>query len=55
LKETIAKTCRLTNLNINTQIQHHNPAQPMLYVNGNANFSINLKDEVLEENAAPAE
>jgi hypothetical protein len=46
LKETIAKTCRLTNLNINTQIQqHNNPGLPLLYINGNANFIISLKDE----------
>ena len=45
LKEIIAKTCRLTNLNINTQIQQqrHN-AQPMLHINGNATFTISLKD-----------
>ncbi len=46
LKATIAKTCRLTNLNINTQIQqHNNPGLPLLYINGNANFTISLKDE----------
>ena len=46
LKATIAKTCRLTNLNVNTQIQqHHNVAQPLLYINGNATFTISLKDE----------
>jgi hypothetical protein len=46
LKATIAKTCRLTNLNINTQIQqHNNPGLPLLYINGNANFIISLKDE----------
>jgi len=45
LLATIAKACRLTNLNINTQIQQHNdPAQPLLYVNGNASFVIGLKD-----------
>ena len=46
LKEIIARTCRLTNLNINTQIQQqrHN-AQPMLHINGNATFTISLKDE----------
>ena len=45
LKEIIARTCRLTNLNINTQIQQqrHN-AQPMLHINGNATFTISLKD-----------
>ena len=47
LKEIIARTCRLTNLNINTQIQQqrHN-AQPMLHINGNATFTISLKDAV---------
>ncbi len=46
LKATIAKTCRLTNLNINTQIQqHNNPSLPLLYINGNANFTISLKDD----------
>lgn len=49
LKATIAKTCRLTNLNINTQIQQHNNAQPLLYINGNASFTINLKDEQAED------
>ncbi len=45
LKATIAETCRLTSLNINTQIQqNHNAAQPLLYINGNASFTISLKD-----------
>jgi len=45
LMEIIAKTCRLTNLNINTQIQqHNNPGAPLLYINGNATFTISLKD-----------
>ena len=45
LKAVIAKTCRLTNLNINTQIQqHNNPGAPLLYINGNATFTISLKD-----------
>jgi hypothetical protein len=45
LKAIIAKTCRLTNLNINSQIQQHNTAQPpRLHINGNATFSISLKD-----------
>ena len=49
LKATIAKTCRLTNLNINTQIQqHNNPGAPLLYINGNANFTISLKDEAAD-------
>ncbi len=46
LKAVIAKTCRLTNLNINTQIQqHNNPGAPLLYINGNASFTIGLKDD----------
>ncbi len=46
LKEIIAETCRLTNLNINTQIQQHNNAQPpRLHINGNANVTIGLKDD----------
>ena len=46
LKAIIAKTCRLTNLNINTQIQQHNTAQPpRLHINGNASFTISLKNE----------
>ena len=46
LKAVIAKTCRLTSLNVNTQIQQqrHN-AQPMLHINGNATFTIGLKDD----------
>jgi hypothetical protein len=47
LKAIIAKTCRLTNLNVNSQIQQHNTAQPpRLHINGNATFTISLKDEV---------
>ena len=47
LKAVIAKTCRLTNLNVNTQIQQqrHNAAQPMIHINGNATFTIGLKDD----------
>ena len=47
LKAVIAKTCRLTSLNVNTQIQqhHHNAAQPLLHINGNASFTIGLKDD----------
>ena len=47
LEATIAETCRLTNLNVNTQIEHqyrHNTVQPHLRINGNATFSITLKD-----------
>ena len=46
LKAVIAKTCRLTNLSVNTQIQQrHNTAQPLLHINGNASFTIGLKDD----------
>ena len=44
LKAIIAKTCRLTGLNINTQIQQHNNQPPRLHINGNATFTISLKD-----------
>jgi hypothetical protein len=46
LKAIIAKTCRLANLNISTQIQNYQNQNPiMLHVNGNANFVISLKDD----------
>lgn len=45
LKATIAKTCRMTNLNISSQIREHgNQGAVKLYLNGNAQFSITLKD-----------
>ncbi len=44
LKETIAETCRLTNLNVSTNVQHQSGNNPvMLNLNGNAQFSISLK------------
>lgn len=49
LKAAIAETCRLTHLNINTQVQQHQPGQPMIYINGNATFSITLKDAAAKE------
>ena len=49
LKEVIADTCRLTNLNISTQIQNYNNGQPiMLYINGNANFAVRMKENTEE-------
>ncbi len=46
MKSVIAEACRLTNMNISTQIQNYNNQNPvMLYVNGSANFTISLKDE----------
>jgi hypothetical protein len=45
LKETIAKTCRLTNLNISAQIRDQNNRGPIkLHLNGNAQFAITLKE-----------
>ncbi len=44
LKETIAETCRLTNLNVSTNVQlQPNRSPPMLNLNGNAQFAISLK------------
>ena len=49
MKTVIAEACRLTNINVSTQIQNYNNGQPvMLYVNGNANFTISLKAESAE-------
>lgn len=46
LLDTIAETCRLTNLNVSTQIRRKNAANPIsLYVSGNAQFAISLKPE----------
>jgi hypothetical protein len=46
MRSVIAESCRLTNLNLSTQIQNHNNGQPlMLYVNASANFTIALKDD----------
>ena len=45
LKETIAKTCRLTKLNVSAQLREQNNQKPLkLYINGNAQFLITLKD-----------
>lgn len=45
LKETIAKTCRLTNLNVSAQIrEQYNQTPTALYLNGNAQFVITLKE-----------
>ncbi|MGI9384733.1 MAG: hypothetical protein ACR2PO_16395 [Methyloligellaceae bacterium] len=45
LKESIAETCRLTNVNVSTQVrrQGHDPALS-LYLNGSAQFAISLKN-----------
>ena len=48
LEEVIAESCRLTHINVSTQVQHHNnPAT--LYVNGNATFAITLKEPATAE------
>lgn len=47
LTETIAKTCRLSGLTINVNMQNRNrsnQAQTYLYVKSNARYSITLKD-----------
>ena len=45
LKATIAKTCRLTNLNISAQVREQNHQRPIkLYLNGNAQYAITLKE-----------
>lgn len=44
--EVIAQTCKLTNLNVSTQIQNYNNQAPLqIYINSNANFAITLKGE----------
>ena len=49
LKETIAKTCRLTNLNVSAQLREQNNKNPLkLYINGNAQFIITLKDSLAQ-------
>ncbi len=46
LKETIAETCRLTNLSVSTNVQHRSGNNPvMLNLNGNAQFAISLKSD----------
>ncbi|MEM7224362.1 MAG: hypothetical protein AAF495_15385 [Pseudomonadota bacterium] len=46
LKSVVARTCRLTNLNVNAQVRtQHNPPTLQLYINGGGNFSITLKGE----------
>lgn len=45
LKATIAKTCRLTNLNVSAQLRERKNVPASLYLNGNAQFAITLKEE----------
>ena len=49
LKETIAKTCRLTKLNVSAQLREQKNQNPFrLYINGNAQFVITLKDNLAQ-------
>lgn len=44
LIDSIAASCRLTGINVSTQIQHQSGSNPpMLYLNGSAQFAITLK------------
>jgi len=46
LMATIAKTCRLTNINLSTRVQNNNNRSPVnLQISGNVSFSISLKDD----------
>ncbi len=45
LEATIAKTCRLIDISIATEVVQRNDAAPLLYISGNANFTINLKGD----------
>ena len=50
MTSVIAEACQLTNMNISTQIQNYHNQNPVtLYVNGNANFTISLKEDAAEE------
>ncbi len=45
LKAIIAETCRLTSLNVNSQLRNQHSNQPVsLYVNGSARYLITLKN-----------
>jgi hypothetical protein len=44
LKATIAETCRLTSLNVNSQLRNQHGNKPVsLYINGSARYLISLK------------
>ena len=46
LMETIAQSCRLTSMNVSTQLRHQNRNTPyMLHLNGSAQFAITLKGD----------
>ena len=47
LLETIAKTCRLSNLNVSTRLRERSNQVPMkLNLSGNSRYQITLKDEM---------
>lgn len=49
LKDTIAKTCRLTNRNVSAQLREQKNQNPFrLYINGSAQFVITLKDNLAQ-------
>jgi hypothetical protein len=45
LMATIAKTCRLTSLNISAQVRQRGNMPAVLFLNCNAHFAITLKDD----------
>ena len=45
LRNTIAETCQLTNLNVSSQLRHQHNQPNSLYINGSAQFSITLKPQ----------
>ncbi len=49
LLATIAETCILTSLHVSTNVRQQNyyATQPLLYIDGNADFTITLKNEAV--------
>jgi len=49
LLATIAKTCIPTSLHVSTNVRQQNyyATEPLLYIDGNADFTITLKDEAV--------
>ncbi len=43
LLDSIASACQLTRLNVQSNIQRHQPAQPMGQVSANASYRVTLK------------
>lgn len=44
LRETIARSCKLTSLNVSSQMRQQGNGESALYLNGSARFAITLKD-----------